>query len=211
LEGKYLFQVKALSKVFRARYVSALRKGFPHESKSFFNSLFQTQWVVYAKRPFGGPLQVVEYLSRYTHKIAISNHRLANIGEDSVAFNYKDYRQLGCNKQMTLQAIEFIRRFALHILPKGFVRIRHYGILSSKVKVIALPAIRDQFRNSQGPMRDNNQQVASPTAVEQKCSCCKKGTMKYVMDFDPRGPPLFLLLEELLNNAFTFCNHNNAV
>ena len=93
-----------------------------------------------------GPLQVMEYLSRYTHKIAISNHRLINIGNYTVSFVYKDYRQAATKKEMTLDALEFIRRFAMHILPKGFVRIRHYGMLSNKVKPIALPAIRNQLQ-----------------------------------------------------------------
>jgi hypothetical protein len=202
--GKFLFPVRALSSVFRARYVAGLRKAFPNEPKSLFESLFKTNWVVYAKRPFGGPLQVIEYLGRYTHKIAISNHRLTNVGNDSVSFSYKDYRDIGTKKQMTLKATEFIRRFALHILPKGFVRIRHYGILSSTVKGTALPAMRQQLGYKQ-PMQDDNLNVRATTPVEQKCPCCKKGVMRPLMDFDFRGPPSLQLLKELLKNSFAYC------
>jgi hypothetical protein len=199
--GKFLFPVKALSSVFRARFVAALRKALPNEPKAFFNSLFQTNWVVYAKRPFGGPLQVIEYLGRYTHKIAISNHRITEIGNDAVSFTYKDYRQDGAQQQMTLDATEFIRRFALHILPKGFVRIRHYGILSSKLKVTALPAIRKQLQHPWQPEVAVIQPVTVTQPIERTCPCCKKGIMQHVMDFNFRGPPPLHLLEELLKDG----------
>ena len=188
-KGKFLFPVKALSKVFRARFTAGMRKEFPNESRKFFESLFKTNWVVYAKRPFGGPLQVIEYLGRYTHKIAISNHRLNALQKDTVSFAYRDYRQSGNCKEMTLTALEFIRRFALHILPKRFVRIRHYGILSSKIKAEAIPAIREQL-NPCLP-EDPFPEVTVPVSdiVTSTCPCCKKGLMKYLMDFDHRGPP----------------------
>ncbi len=186
--GKFLFPVKALSKVFRARFVAALRKDLPGESKGFFDRLFQTNWVVYAKRPFGGPLQVIEYLSRYTHKIAISNHRLMGIGSDTVSFAYKDYRQVGNKKVMTLDAMEFIRRFAMHILPKGFVRIRHYGILSSIIKQTALPKIREQLQPGRNLIPDINP-IITGSAMVPTCPCCKKGVMQTVIHFDYRGPP----------------------
>jgi hypothetical protein len=131
--NKYLFAVKALSKVFRAKYVQQLRqRGIA--DKTLLESLFKTGWVVYAKRPFGGPNQVIEYLGRYTHKVAISNHRIQQVTESHVTFSYKDYKAAGITKQMVLSNEEFTRRFAQHILPKGFVRIRHYGILSSTWK-----------------------------------------------------------------------------
>ena len=92
--------------------------------------LFLKSWVVYAKRPFAHPSHVVEYLGRYTHKVAISNSRIVSYENRSVHFSYKDYRHGGCKKETALEDVEFIRRFALHILPSGFVRIRHYGILT---------------------------------------------------------------------------------
>jgi hypothetical protein len=136
---KYLFPVKALSKVFRARYVQQLRASGITD-KPLLNSLFRQPWVVYAKRPFAGPKQVIEYLGRYTHnlsrtgfgKVAISNHRIKAIGDNEVSFSYKDNRdKVSPVKVMTLTAAEFVRRFAQHILPHRFVRIRHYGELSS--------------------------------------------------------------------------------
>lgn len=192
--GKFLFPVKALSKVFQARFAAGLRKALPGESKEFFNSLFTKPWVVYAKRPFGGPLQVVEYLGRYTHKIAISNHRLTGIGNDTVSFTYKDYRQGGARKETSLEAVEFIRRFAQHILPKGLVRIRHYGILSSKRKADDLKIIRSQLHHP-GMADQAPAGLAAPAPPkEQTCPCCKKGIMRHVMDFDFRGPPSMSLI-----------------
>ena len=191
-KGKYLYPVKALSKVFRARYVAALRKALKGQSKSFFQSLFKTPWVVYAKRPFGGPEQVIEYLGRYTHKIAITSHRITNMDDQSISFRYKDYRGQGVNKIMTLDGVEFIRRFSMHILPKGFVRIRHYGMLSNTVKPVALPMLQEQLMPGMPyKIPKNPDAVAVPSAS--RCPCCKKGLMQHVMDFDYRGPPMDMI------------------
>jgi hypothetical protein len=143
--NRYLFSVKALSKVFRAKYVQQLRAN-GIEDKTLIESLFQTPWVVYAKRPFGGPQQVIEYLGRYTHKVAISNHRLQLITNKDVTFSYKDYKAKGTAKQMTLSNEEFTRRFAQHILPYRFVRIRHYGILSSAWKRGKLQQLQSRLK-----------------------------------------------------------------
>jgi len=140
-KGKFLFPVKAMSKVFRAKFVAILRASGLSISDSDYRQCFQKHWVVYAKRPFLGPKQVIEYLGRYTHKIAISNHRIAKLKDNKVSFHYKDYRQAGKKKRMTLSAFEFIRRFALHILPSRFVRIRHYGFLASRFKQRHLQSI----------------------------------------------------------------------
>jgi hypothetical protein len=193
--GKFLFPVKAMSKVFRARYMAGLRKHFPQEPKSFFDDLFRTEWVVFAKRPFGGPEQVIEYLGRYTHKIAISNHRITDCGDERVTFTYKDYRQQGSKKQMTLPATEFIRRFSLHILPKRFVRIRHYGILSSRVKTTALPLMRQQLNIASPASNAGHNQTKEGNSASRgwQCPCCKKGTMIMIAQFDYRGPPPHLL------------------
>ncbi len=131
--GKFLFAVKALSKVFRAKYVAQLRDRAIRDN-ALIESLFQKQWVVYAKRPFGGPGQVIEYLGRYTHKVAISNHRLEQVTEQQVTFRYKDYKAAGAVKLMALGNQEFARRFSQHVLPLRFVRIRHYGMVSSTWK-----------------------------------------------------------------------------
>jgi hypothetical protein len=126
---------EAMSKTFRGRFIAALKEQLPEQmTKELVNALYKHKWVVYAKEPFSGPQSVVEYLSRYTHKIAISNHRMQNIEDGKVSFAYKDYKQGSIKKEMTLEGLEFIRRFALHILPKAFVRIRHYGICSRQFK-----------------------------------------------------------------------------
>ena len=94
-------------------------------------TLYNKSWVVYAKQPFGGPAQVIEYLGRYTHKVAISNHRIVAVENGEVSFRYKDYADNSKQKIMTLQATEFLRRFCLHILPPGFRKIRYYGFLAN--------------------------------------------------------------------------------
>lgn len=137
-KGKFLFPVRAMSTVFRAKFVAALRKAAKIEKLNIepqiFKQLFAKKWVVFAKRPFAGPKQVIEYLGRYTHKIAISNSRITKVTDTQVAFKYKDYRKNGEHKIMTLSIQEFIRRFAQHILPHAFHRIRHYGFLGSRFK-----------------------------------------------------------------------------
>jgi hypothetical protein len=134
VDGKFLFPVKALSKVFRAKYCKKLKVKNPIGYEQIRQELWRKPWVVFAKKPFGNSKSVVEYLGRYTHKIALSNNRIKNIDAQNVTFDYKDYRQNGVKKQMTLTHKEFIRRFSMHILPKRFVKIRHYGLLSSTWK-----------------------------------------------------------------------------
>jgi hypothetical protein len=183
--GKYLFSVKAMSKVFRGKFMAALKERLPRElSQQCINDLYKKEWVVYAKRPFQGPQSVIEYLGRYTHKIAISNHRIKNVEAGKVTFSYKDYRQRAVTKEMTLEATEFIRRFALHILPKGFVRIRHYGILSSTSKIKSAVLIKDQVPTVTHLLTQDNS-IYNPS----QCPCCKKKTMQTIMRFNHRGPP----------------------
>ncbi|MFT7073826.1 MAG: hypothetical protein ACJAX3_002826 [Patiriisocius sp.] len=150
-EGKYLFPVKAMSQVFRAKFVAMLRQivekqsiDLPNEY-AVYKQIFKKKWVVYAKRPFGSPKSVLEYLGRYSHKIAISNHRILEVKDGKVSFAYKDYRQNGEKKVMQLSETEFIRRFALHLLPSGFMRIRHYVILLSGHKKRYLAAARQSL------------------------------------------------------------------
>ena len=190
-DGKFLFPVKALSPVFRARFVAALRKSIKGLDRSFYDALFKTSWVVYAKSPFGGPKQVIEYLGRYTHKIAISNHRLLNLTQKAVNFRYKDYRDAGKNKTMTLETKEFIRRFSMHILPKGFMRIRHYGILSSSRKQKTLPAIHQQLGSLyKAEEKKDSKQVSTALGFDPDCCpVCKQQTMITLLSFDRRGPP----------------------
>jgi hypothetical protein len=204
-DGKFLFPVKAMSQVYRARFVAALRSRIKDLPRSFYDELFKTNWVVYAKRPFGGPKQVVEYLGRYTHKIAISNHRLINITDQSVAFRYKDYRDESKTKAMTLDKNEFIRRFALHILPKGFMRIRHYGILSSSRKQKSLPTIHQQL-NSEYRVQEKKgwKEISTQMGFNPDCCpACKLQTMITVLTFDRRGPPNANMIKEIKEKYLT--------
>jgi len=180
-KGKYLFPVKAMGKVFRARFVENLRKEFDRP-RSFYDRLFAKDWAVYAKRPFSSPQYVVEYLGRYTHKIAIGNHRIRSLANGRVAFTAKDYRKGGAKYTLGLSDAEFIRRFSLHILPKGFVRIRHYGILSSSKKKMVLPLLMAEIG------RCTPKERPSPI-LHRRCPRCGQGTLMTVFMFDGRGPP----------------------
>jgi hypothetical protein len=197
--GAFLFPVKAMSTVFRAKYMECIREKFKRLQletlpRTLRDALFSKSWVVYAKRPFGGPEQVIEYLGRYTHKIAISNHRLQNVSDTHVTFSYKDYKDDGRKKSMRLDTLEFVRRFAMHILPKRFVRIRHFGILSSTAK-------RGKFEKVKAALRLRTKKRDTSTVRERKvhnpllCSCCGKETIVRILDFDHRGPPLHVLAQ----------------
>ncbi len=200
-KGKFLFPVKAMSKVFRARFVSGLRQWLSREGlvldQPLARKLFTHPWVVYSKQPFPGPEAVVEYLGRYTHKIAISNHRLLDSKDGRVTFSYKDYRQQGKKKTMSLAAGEFIRRFCLHILPKGFVRIRHFGFLSAKTKKQDLEKLRLHLKPADRQELSVRSLSASSvsTPVEQagferQCPCCRKGIIREIFRFEAaRSPP----------------------
>jgi hypothetical protein len=160
---------------------------------ALFKQLFSGPWVVYAKRPFLGPGQVIEYLGRYTHKIAISNHRLLAVDHRHVTFSYKDYRQEARKKSMRLDVREFIRRFALHILPPGFVRIRHYGILASRNKAHCLKLARSHLNVPDRPKVHISWRriCAQRLGFEpDQCPYCQTGRMIYVIGFGRGGPPL---------------------
>ena len=186
-DGKFLFHVKALSKVFRAKFCDKLKKENASQYQNIREYLWEKNWVVFAKRPFGSPKAVVEYLGRYTHKIAISNNRIKEIGKDTVSFTYKDYKQMAQKKEMTLSHAEFIRRFALHILPKGFVKIRHYGFLSSTWKRKKLKMLQEKMGIK--PVLKE----AEKTIILPKCPHCKTGSLRTILVFDKRGPPFFYM------------------
>ena len=193
-DGKFLFSVKALSKVFRAKFCEKLKANLKdkfnenqeNEYEKIRQSLWEKPWVVYAKKPFGSPKSVVEYLGRYTHKIAISNGRIRGIDDKTVTFDYKDYRQKGIKKQMVLSHEEFIRRFAMHILPKRFVKIRHYGFLSSTWKRKKLKTLQQNLG-----VIPREKPIKKPFSP--KCSCCKTGNLVTIATFDLRGPPQWFL------------------
>ena len=181
-KGKYLFPVKAMSKVFRAKMVAALRKE-ELLTKQEGQLLFKKNWVIYCKQPFYGPAQVVEYLGRYTHKVAFSNPRLIDVDKEGVSFSAKDYRKGGKKHVVTLKPKEFIRRFAMHILPKGFTRIRHFGILSGGCKKEYKAIIDAQI----GKLEILILAFAGPYLGI--CPTCRKGRLQTVAVFDQRGPP----------------------
>ena len=154
----FFLPVKVLSRVFRGKFVAGLRRLYrsgelclPGTLKpltqekvflSFMRSLFRQDWVVYAKPPFGGPKHVLHYLARYTHRVAISNHRLVNFADGKVTFRWKDYAHGRKTRLMTLSTEEFLRRFLLHWLPRGFVRIRFFGFLANRRRASLLPVCR---------------------------------------------------------------------
>jgi hypothetical protein len=148
-DGEFLFPVKEMSKVFRAKMVAALRQWAKEEeiptSNRMFNSLFEKPWAVYAKPPFAGPKQVLAYLGRYTHRTAISDGRILQVDNKTVTFRWRDYRDGDKQKISMLPGEVFLQRFCLHILPHGFTRIRHYGFMSSAAKGKALPALYEYF------------------------------------------------------------------
>jgi hypothetical protein len=202
-KGKYLFNVKAMSIAFRGKFIAALKQHLPHHlDKALINALYKHSWIVYAKRSFTGPQSVVEYLGRYTHKIAISNHRIKQADDKQVTFSYKDYKQGSVKKEMTLDGLEFIRRFSMHILPKGLVRIRHYGILSSTSKKKASVVIKQQLPPPKPVVQTR---PATQPYDPNVCPCCKNNTMQILMRFNRRGPPpgWIQLATDLLESIIT--------
>ena len=144
----FFLPVRVLSRVFRGKFVAGLRRAFQRKQlvflgqcqslakkkafAAFLRTLFREDWVVYAKAPFGGPEHVLQYLARYTHRVAISNHRLLSVDSDHVTFRWKDYAHHGTCRAMTLTLEEFLRRFLQHVLPKGLPRIRYFGWLANR-------------------------------------------------------------------------------
>jgi Putative transposase len=146
--------------------------------------LRKSEWVVYAKRPFAGPSQVLAYLARYTHRIAISNSRILSLRDGRVSFRWKDYRQDGKAKVMTLAAVEFIRRFLLHVLPDGFHRIRHYGLFANGHRAEKLTLCRNLL--DADPVANATTPGAATVESEDDrrlCPCCG-GQMKIIETFD---------------------------
>lgn len=192
-KSPFLFPVTAMSSMFRAKYMSMLSKKVS-VPQSIRKKLFAQKWVVYSKAPIMGAEKVIEYLGRYSHRVAISNSRIKEVTDTSVTFDYKDYRQGGKHKLITLTGQEFLHRFSQHILPSGFVRIRHYGFLAS--------CNREKLRNIQKQMNV----PCSPVKREKKkwkevcadkweqynlCPYCKSCQMVTVEVFGPTRPPPF--------------------
>jgi hypothetical protein len=154
----FFLPVRVLSRVFRGKFVAGLRQAFHRKQLAFYGevrslanekefaaflrTLFREDWVVYAKAPFGGPEHVLQYLARYTHRVAISNHRLLSVDDDHVTFGWKDYAHHSKRRTMTLTLEEFLRRFLQHVLPKGLPRIRYFGWLANRRRRELLPLCR---------------------------------------------------------------------
>ena len=203
----FLLPVRVLSKLFRRLFLTRLLELHTVGALAFFGDhaglreerafthliarLREKNWVVYAKPPFGGPEAVLAYLSRYTHRVAISNRRLISLDKDGVTFRYKDYRRDGAKRYrtMTLTTGEFIRRFMLHVLPKGFHRIRHYGLLASAGRKANVACARALL--AVPPVAES----AEPVELMEPrppCPCCG-GRMIIIETFQrwmqPRAPP----------------------
>ncbi|UCV07007.1 IS91 family transposase [Dechloromonas denitrificans] len=200
----FFLPVRVLSRLFRRRFIEELEKLHRAGQLRFFGDhahlaeaavfagwlapLCKSEWVVYAKRPFAGPQAVLAYLSRYTHRVAISNRRLVRMDEQGVTFRWKDYRAKGRTRQktMTLSPDEFMRRFLLHVLPGGFHRIRHYGLLANADRRRQLARVRDLLNAPQpAPVIDETPVVALPTFM---CRCC--GGTLHVAEIIMRRPPI---------------------
>ena len=184
----FLLPVKVLSRVFRGKFCAGLKRLYRRkklrcagpasmlaDGRQFcqlLRRLHRQDWVVYAKAAFGGPLQVLRYLGRYTHRVAISNHRLLAFDGERVTFRWKDYAGGGKQRKMTLLATEFLRRFFLHVLPKGFVRIRHFGFLSNPRRASSLPLCKQALAMS--PVLPSTS--ADPAATSSTWHCPRCGT-----------------------------------
>lgn len=191
--GRFLFPRRAMEKIYKGYFLEHLRKYITNGTLIFTNGeelenilsvVGQKKWNVYANAPFGGPAQIIEYLGRYTHKVAITAHRILHIDESQVSFKYKDYADRNKQKMMKLPHAEFLRRFEQHILPKGFVKIRHAGYLHAKNKMERISSVCNQLKLP-APM----QKIYTPAALRlllqtgkdiTTCPVCGKGRMELV-------------------------------
>jgi hypothetical protein len=197
-KSTYLFPVKALSRHFRGTLVSALRRAWQDgqlarlettQVKTQLDELMTHEWVVYSKAYIKKAETVVEYLSRYTHKIAISDHRIEAVDQSQVRFGYKGYRD-GQRKSMQLPAEEFIRRFLLHVLPSGFMRIRHYGFLSNRTRACKLQTIRTLLNEppaaDEPPPSTESPSTQGPVPFNCLCPKCKLGRLHVRYEIIPK-------------------------
>jgi len=207
----FFLPVRVLSRLFRRLFLELLRAAFERKEFQFFNAMAPLQdaqafecflapaasaeWVVYAKAPFGGPEQVLEYLGRYTHRVAIANSRLVDFSDGSVAFRWKEYRHDSKPKVMRLPAAEFTRRFLLHVLPPGLQRIRHHGLLANRARDAKLERCRDLLGVTPPPPNENDTdedyrdrylRLTGVSLVD--CPACKHGRMTCIETLQPRPP-----------------------
>jgi hypothetical protein len=180
--SRFFLPVRVLSRVFRGKFTAALKQLLiqgklqfhgslqeltrPERFRQFLRQLFTKEWVVYAKPPFGGAEHVLHYLARYTHRVAISNHRIVSFQEDRVSFRWKDYAAGGKQKIMTVSAVEFLRRFLIHVLPKGLVRIRHFGLFANRRRPASLLRCRSLLGTSSSQLPAPSSQPRCPSCSE---------------------------------------------
>lgn len=194
----FFLPVRVLSRLFRGKFLASLAKVFQQQRlrlqgplhalaegnafEKLLDELRVKEWVVYAKPPFGGPEQVLKYLARYTHRVAISNHRLVKMEDDKVFFHYKDYADDHATKIMSLDALEFIRRFLQHVVPSGFMRIRHFGFLAHRCRADKLQLCRQLIQSTATSLPTPDEAsppetVAELPAERHRCPDCGRGRM----------------------------------
>lgn len=194
-KNNFLFPVKAMAIVYRSKYLEGLKKliagseisvAADSDIHNCIKKIYDKEWVVYAKKPFGGPQQVIEYLGRYTHKVAITNNRINNVDDttNTVIFNYKDYGNNSAQKQMQLSAPEFVRRFEQHILPKYFTKIRSYGYLSNRNRKTNIAAIVQYLKIPPHPAKVHIpwqvRLLEQFNIIHNQCPHCKQQTLVLV-------------------------------
>jgi hypothetical protein len=215
--ANFFLSVRVLSRLFRRLFLDGLAKLHQQGRLAFFSDhagladrpafntfldpLRKIDWVVYAKEPFAGPKAVLAYLSRYTHRVAISNSRLIRAGADSVTFRVKDYRVEGAgrHKTMTLDTVEFIRRFLMHVLPRGQHRIRHYGFLGNGNRAANIARIRALLA-APAPDTEAADTADQPRTLALPCPCCG-GRLIIVAAFGPGGPPQHRPVPEAIDSS----------
>jgi hypothetical protein len=205
----YFLPKKVLGELFRGKFVDALKEAFqngqlhfhgdlkllaqPKIFAAWLRPLHRQDWVVYLKRPFGGPEYVVHYLGRYTHRVAISNHRLVSFSDDQITFRWRDSAHLNEQKLLTLSLDEFLRRFLLHVLPKGFVRIRNFGFLANRKRAKLLPLCFQLLGTTPQPQVESHPSGTKNSSPSWRCPKCG-GPMKVIGRFTAaelrlRSPP----------------------
>jgi hypothetical protein len=198
----FFLPVRVLSRVFRGKFIALLKEAIgrgrlehhgslaalanPGEIERLLDQAVRKDWVVYAKRPFGGPEQVLKYLARYTHRVAISNRRLLRLEDGKVTFSWNDYAHENRQSTMTLTAMEFIRRFLLHVLPSSFMRIRYYGLISNRYRKQNLAHCQELLGNPPATNVDDQPEQIIPTVdlidetSKVRCAECTVGTMRVI-------------------------------
>jgi hypothetical protein len=184
-QGKYLYPVRMLSAVFRGKMLEKIKRQLKQSNQlpqyqPLLDCVWKNPWVVYCEPPLGNAQQIVKYLGQYTHRVAISNHRIQNIDDSGVSFFYKDYKDKSKKKLTKLSGVEFLRRFCMHILPYRFVKIRHYGILSSKQKDRIKP-LQTKKQQEVKLKETAPQRIVRITGFDRfQCPFCKAGIMHTV-------------------------------